>query len=169
MSDLGTSTPPTTEPEPSAPRKVWPWVVAGAAGLAIIAAAIIIPISIAQLEADEKAKVEAAAEAKAEAAEKARLAQFSTALKSCGIKASNVVIHDSGESIELTRVTKYDGMTFNELTCFLAGIDAPDSVEAKIGQTRALDGRQAAEWDGFEAQWSYHPDDGASIIIEHAD
>lgn len=167
MSDLGTTAPPETQPP--ARRKVWPWLVAGVAAVAIVAAAIIIPTTIAQHEAEEKAKAEAAAEAKAEAAEKARLAQFSTALKSCGIKASNVVIHDSGESIELTRVTKYDGMTYRELTCFLAGIDAPDSVDAKIGQTRALDGRQFADWNGFEAQWSYHPDDGASIIIEHAD
>jgi len=148
---------------------VWPWVVAGIAFLLIIAAAITIPMVVAQQEADAQAKAEAAAEAKAEAAEKARLAQFSAALKSCNITASNVVIHDSGESIELTRVAKYDGMSFASLTCFLAGLDAPDSIETKIGQTRALDGRQSDDWDGFEIEWSYHPDDGASIIIEHAD
>ena len=48
-------------------------------------------------------------------------------------------------------------------------LDAPQSVASKIGQTRALDGRQADEWDGYEISWSYHPDDGASIVVERQD
>lgn len=137
MSQLGTPEQHAPDREPSPRRTLWPWIVAGVVLLVIVATAIIVPITIAQHATDEKTKAEAVAEAKAEAAEKARLAQFSTALKSCNINAKNVVIRDSGESIELTRVTKYDGMAYSELTCFLAGLDAPDSIEAKIGQTRA--------------------------------
>lgn len=168
MSQSGPAAPTTEEP-PAKGKKLWPWYVAGGIFALIIAAAIVIPVSIAQRDADEKAAAQVAAEEQAAAAEKARLAQFSTALKSCDIRAKNVVIHDSGESIELTRVTKYDGMTYSELTCFLAGLDAPESIDAKLSQTRALDGRQVDDWDGFEIAWSYHPDSGASIIIEHAD
>ncbi|WP_269142641.1 hypothetical protein [Georgenia yuyongxinii] len=32
--------------------------------------------------------------------------------------------------------------------------------------TRALDGRQTAEWDGVVATWSFHPDDGLDVILE---
>ena len=69
----------------------------------------------------------------------------------------------------MLRVTKYDGITYDALECFLRQLGAPDAIEAAIGQTRALDGRQSDSWDGFDISWSYHPDSGASIVIEHAD
>jgi len=54
-------------------------------------------------------------------------------------------------------------------TLFL-GLEAlgfPASIEAKIGNTCALDGTQtAASPDGFTASRTYHPDDGLNIIIE---
>lgn len=78
-------------------------------------------------------------------------------------------ILDGGESMQLTRVTKYDGPTYSQMTCVLNSLDAPAAIEAEISQTRALDGRQTYEWDGSSISWSYHPDDGASVLIEHAD
>ena len=60
------------------------------------------------------------------------------------------------------------GLTIEDFECVLDGLDAPQSVIAKIGQTRALDGRQSSEWDGFEASYTYHPDSGMSMVITKA-
>ena len=42
----------------------------------------------------------------------------------------------------------------------------PSSMMSRIGNTRALDGTQTAEGDNASAYWTYHPDDGLSIVIE---
>jgi hypothetical protein len=47
----------------------------------------------------------------------------------------------------------------------LAALDAPESVIAQMGSTRALDGTRDAAWDGMTATWTYHPDDGLNLII----
>lgn len=43
------------------------------------------------------------------------------------------------------------------------------SVGARIGNTRALDGTLSAESDRASMTWTYHPDDGLSIVIERMD
>jgi hypothetical protein len=42
----------------------------------------------------------------------------------------------------------------------------PASTISRIGNTRALDGTLEAAGDQATAYWSYHPDDGLSIVIE---
>lgn len=49
--------------------------------------------------------------------------------------------------------------------CVLEELDAPSSVSAKMEQTRALDGTQTDDWDEYEISWTYHPDDGYSVIV----
>lgn len=150
-------------------RPVWPWLIAGA--VIVIGAAIAIPVSL-NVAADN-ARAEAAQQAadEAAAAEQARLDRFRNELLRCGVASkkagSNVEILDGGEAVEMLRVSKYDGPPFSGLTCLLDRLDAPSSVESEIGQTRALDGRQQDEWDGFSIAWSYHPDDGVSVLIKH--
>jgi hypothetical protein len=51
------------------------------------------------------------------------------------------------------------------LACVLDALDTPQSVISQMESTRALDGMQTAEWDDFEASWTYHPDDGVDVII----
>ncbi len=41
----------------------------------------------------------------------------------------------------------------------------PERVRNHVASTRALDGIQEDDWNGYSAQWSYHPDDGLSITI----
>lgn len=150
-------------------RARWPWLV-GVAAVIVLASAIAIPLSL--TAAAEAAEREAAAEAarEAAAAEEARLAMFTDARTACGIGGmSTVTTLDGGEALEMWRVTKFDGPTYATMVCVLEELGAPASVEVAIGQTRALDGRQSDAWDGFEASWTYHPDNGASILIEHAD
>lgn len=55
--------------------------------------------------------------------------------------------------------------TFEDLGCILGQVSTPDSVIARMEATRALDGMQSGSWDGFEASWTYHPDDGLDLII----
>lgn len=52
------------------------------------------------------------------------------------------------------------------LECVLNQLERPEAVWASIMSTRALDGRQTADWDGIEASWTYHPDTGLDLILE---
>ncbi|MDF2045174.1 hypothetical protein [Microbacterium sp. Kw_RZR3] len=156
------------ESPPRPRRRAWPWI-AGGVGVLVVAVAIAIPVSVhaaQQAAADEAARIAA----EQEAAEAARLDTFRDRLTKCGVTFSSTVqILDSGEAVQLNRVTKYDGPTYSQMTCVLNSLDAPAAIEAEISQTRALDGRQTDEWDGYSISWSYHPHNGASILIEHAD
>lgn len=66
--------------------------------------------------------------------------------------------------------------TFASLTIRPSALDAlglmleelgfPSSTMSRIGNTRALDGTLEAEGEKATAYWTYHPDDGLSIVIE---
>jgi hypothetical protein len=59
--------------------------------------------------------------------------------------------------------------TFADIECVLDELAAPQSIVAKMGSTRALDGMKTAGWSGFEATWTYHPDDGLDMILTQTD
>ncbi|MBQ9955140.1 MAG: zinc ribbon domain-containing protein [Eggerthellaceae bacterium] len=42
----------------------------------------------------------------------------------------------------------------------------PDSVAAKMGETRSLDGMQEAETEDVRVTWTYHPDNGLEVMYE---
>lgn len=42
----------------------------------------------------------------------------------------------------------------------------PESLLAKMAQTRAIDGRQVETYNGFTVSWSYHPDSGLEVMYE---
>lgn len=50
--------------------------------------------------------------------------------------------------------------------CIVRELEVPDAVQATIMSTRALDGRQTADWNGITATWTYHPDEGLELILE---
>ncbi|MFL1432513.1 MULTISPECIES: hypothetical protein [unclassified Nocardiopsis] len=88
---------------------------------------------------------------------------FETALDACGLTDDpSVEIGDEGRSVFLQHRGAADstGLEDDELDCVLTELQAPDSLFVEMGQTRALDGRRSFEWNGIEATWSYHPDDG---------
>ena len=58
------------------------------------------------------------------------------------------------------------GEAAERLENLLAELGFPSSTMSRIGNTRALDGTQTAEGDNVTAYWTYHPDDGLSIVIE---
>ncbi|MGW9348648.1 hypothetical protein [Nocardiopsis flavescens] len=88
---------------------------------------------------------------------------FDTALETCGLTDHpSAEVGDEGRSVFLQHrgATDTAGLGDDELDCVLRELGAPDSLFVEMGQTRALDGRRSLEWDGIEATWSFHPDDG---------
>jgi hypothetical protein len=158
MTDPTLISPASTE-KPKRPVALW--VALGVAAAAIVATAITVPLVSAhnQRVAEEEA-------------EAARLATFRTALASCDARSggdTGIDILDDGEAIELTGAGKslFSGLQADVVFCVLDEIDAPAALKSKMQSTRALDGRQSDDWDGFEVSWSYHPDDGLNVLIEH--
>ena len=92
--------------------------------------------------------------------------QFARAAAGCKVGMTAYEIFDNGDSINFSRVTKPDGARYDEVHCFLQAVGAPESLETKIGQTRALDGTREGAWAEFAASWTYHPDDGLNILVE---
>lgn len=77
-------------------------------------------------------------------------------------------VGDNGRSIVLDTQGDEEstGDTIDVVGCVLGNLGISDSLVARIQATRALDGAQSGEWDGFTATWSYHPDSGMTIIVE---
>jgi len=45
-------------------------------------------------------------------------------------------------------------------------LNLPEAVTPKMGQTRALDGRQPETYEDIEVSWTYHPDTGLEVLYE---
>lgn len=154
-------------------RKVWPWVIGGAAALLVVGTAATIPIAVnAQQEAAEERQIadEAAA---AEEAERERLATFQRSLDACNLfqgERTGVYVLDGGEALEFDGASQsfQSATQIEDVYCVLDELGAPASLESKIGTTRALDGRQEDEWDALAVEWSYHPDSGLNLLVEYA-
>lgn len=83
---------------------------------------------------------------------------------------SNIKVQDRGKTLELTGIGLRQGSGgYDDFLCILRELDAPQSLDAKIEQTRALDGRQSDAWTGYTIDWNYHPDDGLNAVIERTD
>lgn len=131
---------------PPQPRKSKKLLIIGAsaAGLVLLAAAITVPLVI---------------------AEQARKNQITNAADGC-LNPHVYSIMDDGDAIEVPGAAKSGGAKAETVFCFLHELGAPESLETKIGQTRSLDGTREAEWGDFSAQWTYHPDDGLNLLVE---
>lgn len=141
---------PGKRPEPTALPRSRKHLVFGAAGLGL---GLIAGIGLGQVNIPFTSNaIEAAAE-------------------SCSVLDTfGIDMGDNGQSISMSSEGEDSaGAEYADITCVLAELEVPDSVETRIGTTRALDGRQSAEWDTFAASWGYHPDSGLNIVIEVAD
>lgn len=47
-----------------------------------------------------------------------------------------------------------------------SALGLPESLIEKMGQTRALDGRQTETYDKITVSWTYHPDNGLEVMYE---
>ena len=78
-----------------------------------------------------------------------------------------ITVGDEGQSISMqSEGEESSGADYIDVLCVLDQLEVPDSVNTRIGSTRALDGRQTATWDDFDASWGYHPDSGLDIVVE---
>lgn len=79
---------------------------------------------------------------------------------------SLLVVHDNGKSLSVRAGGKEASFSkIEDIACVLRELEAPNYVIAHIDSTRALDGQQTAQWDGFTARWTYHPDPGLSLTL----
>jgi len=95
---------------------------------------------------------------------------IAAATETCGVENSPyIVVGDEGQSVSMDSVGEESaGAEYADILCVLNELDVPDSVLNRINSTRALDGRQTADWNNLTASWGYHPNSGANIIIEGA-
>lgn len=93
-------------------------------------------------------------------------------LKSASVTCTAGTLADENKTllIDMEGVEYGSGeATIDDIVCVLAELDAPQSIMARMESTRALDGMQTADWSGFEATWTYHPDDGLDLILTQTD
>ena len=75
------------------------------------------------------------------------------------------LLADQSMSITLTTHATKGSASLDGVQCILKGAETPDHVQAHITSTRAIDGTQEDEWEGFAARWTYHPDSGLNITV----
>lgn len=95
--------------------------------------------------------------------------RLQAAFDECGMeKRTGAEITDGGHTVLLDQKGEEDieGLDIIEVGCFLYAVDVPSSISAQMDSTRALDGRQSAEFDGIKVSWVYHPDSGIDMIFE---
>lgn len=159
MSDLPghpLATPPPSESLllPSTPpprkRKLWPWL-AGAAILAVVLVVGAITLAVTRDTAFESAH---------------NACSGTTANGYNPKDVGSVQLGDGGGTLVIDGAGRDgNGASLKTIACYLKALKTPDSVISKMDGTRALDGRQAAEWDGIAASWTYHPDQGINITL----
>ena len=86
----------------------------------------------------------------------------------CDTPHAGTTIGDGGYTLTIDEMGDDDhtGLTGDAVTCILDHLKIPESVRARIGQTRTLDGRQNDTFGAFTMSWTYHPDNGINMIIE---
>ncbi|GAA1768762.1 hypothetical protein GCM10009747_32200 [Agromyces humatus] len=90
------------------------------------------------------------------------------AVQTCDVEDNAwIVVGDDGDSVAMqTEGAESSGADLTDVVCVLTELDVPDSVVTRMDSTRALDGRQTADWDQLAASWGYHPDNGLDLVIE---
>ena len=83
---------------------------------------------------------------------------------SCGVSATSdgrsITMHTAGAKTT-------GGRSIKDVACVLAGLGAPQHIYSLIDATRALDGMQSESWGDYVARWTYHPDNGLTMVIAH--
>lgn len=91
---------------------------------------------------------------------------LSAAQRKCTPREAGVRLGDHGKSLTIqTAGKKSDGISITDLACLLREMKTTDAIISEMDTTRALDGRQSAEWNDLRASWTYHPDDGLNIVV----
>jgi hypothetical protein len=97
----------------------------------------------------------------------AKTSPFEAVQASCDPSATGTTIADGGKTfiLDSSGQEDYTGISYDALTCIFNALNMSAAVQAHVGETRALDGRQEDSWSGFTASWTYHPDQGCDMVI----
>lgn len=90
---------------------------------------------------------------------------FQDALSTCAA-SSGVQVSDNGTtlSVDMKGETDYTGASYTETLCLIDAVGTPGYVSDAMMTTTAMDGRQHDTFDGIDVSWSYHPDNGLSVL-----
>lgn len=116
--------------------------------------------------ADDAPKVSAFEKAKADCLDVVDVMLEDPALKADADR--QMVISVDGKSVSVERGDGHDEVSVVAGNCLLDQLGAPSSTWDQVSSTTALMGRQKDSWEGYEATWSYHPDNGLYLLIEEA-
>jgi len=154
---ITTQSNPDQSPAPTTSRQLTFRRVAARAGLVIVLVAVAAWISSNENDSPGESTNSSSADTKLEQA-------FENAIST----GSNFVdISPDGKSLSFhTEGAETTGLSLDKAVGILIYLDAPDSLFARMDNTRALDGTQTATWGDITAYWTYHPDDGLSVVLE---
>lgn len=102
-------------------------------------------------------------EAQQQAAEAARQASLVSAVASCS-PSEYITVDAAGLAME-GRGDESAGASVEDIVCVLDALDIPDSVLTRISNTNSTMGLVQGSWAEYEAEWSYHPDNGLFVFI----
>lgn len=127
--------------------------------LAAIAAALVAVFVVAAGCAESSPSLDAAAEPDETTLEAAK--------SECAPTSTNVTVGDGGSTLLIDHQGEDEttGVSIEDVACLLVQLQVPDSVMAQMDSTRALDGRQSADFGDLSMSWSYHPDTGIDMIV----
>jgi hypothetical protein len=97
--------------------------------------------------------------------------RFELAYEACGGATAlepYLQVADEGTSIVIDGPSDESAGLTDAITgtfCVLEELEVPTFVTTQIENTTSLMGRQEASWDGIEASWSYHPDNGLDLVL----
>jgi hypothetical protein len=137
----------------------WLWVV-----LAVVGVLIVGGIGAAMWGWDGDSNAGGAQEAPTVEPEGTR---FEEAFAQAGVTSQYITVEDGGTSIIVdgppddTNTNTF----YPDLASLLTALDVPAYVVDQIDSTSSLQGLREASWNGIEAQWSYHPDNGLDLTL----
>lgn len=148
--------PYSTQPSPT-PRR-WPIILAVCVGF-VVGGGVGAGVTVAFTSVNEP---ESATE------KRPTTTQFERAHEDCG-SPDFIEVLDKGNGLDIqSEGEETTGASFVDVECVLAELKTPESIKRRIDNTRAMDGTQTATWSGISASWTYHPDDGLSMVLDLA-
>ena len=106
------------------------------------------------------------AEAQAQAEEAAKQASLVTAVDGClGASTDPYITVDEAGLFMEGEGNEAAGTSYENIWCVLDALGIPESIVGRIESTNSTMGLVDGAWANYEAQWSYHPDNGLAVHV----
>lgn len=109
------------------------------------------------------------ADAQAQVAEAAKQALLVAAIGDCGLTNSRYVTADEAGLVIEGEGDESFGAPISDILCVLEHLEVPQSIITRMSNTNSQMGVVDGHWDVYEAEWTYHPDNGLDIFVVVAD